>query len=175
MGREGQGRTATISCRTMADVARLSEHEWEAYRDVRLAALSDAPAAFGSRLEVERARPESEWRARLERRSQFVVRDRGRTVGTVGCLDVEGAVELVSMWVAPDARGSGVADRLVAVVLDVARERGHGTTVLWVSDGNRPAERLYERHGFARTGDMQPIDDDDPGRGMEFQMRRIDG
>ena len=58
------------------------------------------------------------------------------------------------------------------MLLDVARERSHGITVLWVSDGNRAAERLYERHGFARTGRVQPIDDDDPARGMEFEMRR---
>jgi GNAT superfamily N-acetyltransferase len=156
----------------MAEIARLDGHGWEAYRDVRLSALEDAPTAFGSTLEVERARAEAEWRARLEHRTQFVAREGARTVATVGCLDEDGAVELVSMWVAPEARGSGVADRLVGAVLDVARARGHGITVLWVSDGNRAAERLYERHGFARTGRVQPIDDDDPARGMEFEMRR---
>jgi GNAT superfamily N-acetyltransferase len=158
----------------MAPIERLARSGWEVYRDVRLAALEDAPAAFGSRLDAERERTEAEWRARLERRTQFVVRDDGRTIATVGCLDEDGAVELVSMWVAPDARGTGVADRLVGAVLDAARDRGHGTTVLWVSDGNRAAERLYERHGFVRTGRVQPIDDDDPGRGMEFEMRRVE-
>jgi GNAT superfamily N-acetyltransferase len=156
----------------MAEIARLERHDWETYRDARIAALEDAPAAFGSRLDVERARDEAEWRARLGGRTQFVAREGDRTVATVGCLDEDGAVELVSMWVAPDARGSGVADRLVGAVLDVARERSHGRTVLWVSDGNRAAERLYERHGFARTGRVQPIDDDDPARGTEFEMRR---
>jgi GNAT superfamily N-acetyltransferase len=156
----------------MADLARLDGHEWRAYRDVRLAALEDAPAAFGSRLEVERRRDGAEWRARLERRTQFVAREGDRAVATVGCLDGDGAVELVSMWVAPAVRGTGVADQLVEAVLDVARGRGHGTTVLWVSDGNRAAERSYERHGFARTGRVQPIDDDDPDRGTEFEMRR---
>ena len=157
----------------MVDISRLAGDGWEDYRDVRLAALCDAPSAVGSRLDDERDRSEAEWRARLERRTQFVARDDGRLVATVGCLAGEdGEAELVSMWVAPEARGSGVADRLVGAILDVAREQGHGTTVLWVSDGNRAAERLYERHGFGRTGRVQPIDDDDPTRGMEFEMRR---
>ncbi|MGZ5289619.1 MAG: hypothetical protein ACXWE5_09060 [Actinomycetota bacterium] len=50
-------------------MTRLAGHEWEAYRDVRLTALEDAPPAFGSRLDDERDRTESEWRARLEHRT----------------------------------------------------------------------------------------------------------
>jgi len=170
--RGGNGRRGDAILRAMAAIARLDGHEWEAFRDVRLAALEDAPAAFGSTLEIERGRAEAQWRARLEGRTQFVAREGDRIVATVGCRDEDGAVELVSMWVAPEARGSGVADGLVGAVLDVARERGHGTAVLWVADGNRAAERLYERHGFARTGHAQPIDDDEPARGTEFEMRR---
>jgi GNAT superfamily N-acetyltransferase len=157
----------------MIEIASLSQDDWEVYRDVRLAALEDSPSAFGSRLEDERRRGDAEWRDRLEHRTQFVARDDGRILGTVGCLGEEVDVaELVSMWVAPEARGSDVADHLVDAVLTHARERGCGAIVLWVSDGNVPAERLYARRGFVRTGRTQPIDEHGPSRGMEFEMRR---
>jgi len=159
----------------MVDIARLGPQEWHVYRDLRLAALEDSPSAFGSRLDAERDRDEAEWRARLERRTQFVARTDGRPVGTVGCIVRPGdAIELVSMWVAPSARGAGVGGRLVEAVASEARGRGVATIVAWISEGNERAERLYERHGFVRTGTTQPIDDDDVSRGREFEMRRDD-
>jgi ribosomal protein S18 acetylase RimI-like enzyme len=155
------------------EVERLGPDTWRVYRELRLAALADAPTAFGARLEVESARPEEEWRARLALRTQFVARVDGQPVGTVGCRDDEGGEpELVSMWVAPAARGTGVGDRLVEAVIAHPSKRGRATIVLWVSQGNTRAERLYARHGFERTGRTQPIDDDDPTRGLEFEMRR---
>jgi GNAT superfamily N-acetyltransferase len=159
----------------MADIERLGEQEWDVYRDVRLASLEEAPSAFGSRLVTERDRTAAEWRDRLEHRTQFVAREEGRPVATVGCLaESEGTMELVSMWVAPPARGTGVADLLVDAVVAESRDRGCRTIVAWVSEGNERAERLYARHGFARTARVQPVDVDRPVGGVEFEMRRVD-
>jgi GNAT superfamily N-acetyltransferase len=155
----------------MVDVVRLEAEDWEVYRDLRLASLRDAPGAFGARLDEERERTEAEWRDRLEHRTQFVAHHEARPVATAGWLEAgDGAAELVSMWVSPTSRGTGVGDLLVAAVIADARRRGYGRILLWVSDGNAPAERLYERNGFERTGRVQPVDADDPGRGMEFEM-----
>jgi hypothetical protein len=44
----------------MLDIERIDTGEWRVYRDLRLASLGDAPHAFGSRLETERGRGESE-------------------------------------------------------------------------------------------------------------------
>jgi ribosomal protein S18 acetylase RimI-like enzyme len=157
----------------MIAVDRLEAKDWTLYRDLRLASLLDAPSAFGSRLVDERERAEAEWRDRLARRTQFVVREAGGAVGTAGWYEAEdGAAELVSMWVAPTSRGMGVGDRLVEAVMTDARRAGCEPIRLWVSDGNRPAERLYERNGFERTGRRQPIDEADPSRGTEFEMVR---
>ena len=158
----------------MANIARLAEEGWGVYRDVRLASLEDSPSAFGSKLADERQLTDAAWRARLAHRTQFVAWDEGHVVATVGSLaEEEGTIELVSMWVTPDARGTGVAGLLIDAVVADARDRGRGTIVLWVSEGNEPAERLYVRHGFARTGRVQPVDVDDPARGVELEMRRV--
>jgi ribosomal protein S18 acetylase RimI-like enzyme len=155
----------------MIEVDRLEAKDWALYRDLRLASLRDAPSAFGSRLVDERERTEADWRNRLERRTQFVARLEGRPIATAGWLEADdGGAELVSMWVSRGARGTGVGDLLVRCVVTDARRRGCRRILLWVSDGNRPAERLYERNGFERTGRRQPIDEDDRSRGTEFEM-----
>ena len=50
--------------------------------------------------------------------------------------DGSSTVELVSMWVSPDARRAGVARALVAAVVDWARETGGSEIALWVTRGN---------------------------------------
>ena len=156
----------------MLEIQRIDADAWRTYRDLRLASLADAPSAFGSRLERERLRDELEWRGRLADRTQFVAMIDGRAVGTVGARSgADGTTELVSLWVAPEARRSGVGERLVRTVGDEAVRRRAPRVVLWVSEGNDPAERLYTRLGFVRTGARQPIDDEDPGRGNEVEMR----
>jgi hypothetical protein len=40
--------------------------------------------------------------------------------------------------------------------------------LLWVTDGNAGAERLYARHGFTRTGAAQDVR---PGH-LEYEMAR---
>jgi GNAT superfamily N-acetyltransferase len=58
---------------------------------------------------------------------------------------------LISMWVAPDARGRRVAAHLVEAVAGWARERGHHTVELEVAAGNRAALTAYLRCGFVVT------------------------
>jgi GNAT superfamily N-acetyltransferase len=145
------------------DLARLTPDAWREYRAVRLAALAEAPDAFGSTLADARQRRAADWRASLAQRVQFVVRDRGTTVGTVGGL-VEDGPELVSLWVHPAWRGQGAGDVLVQAVLEWAGQEGHTQVRLWVTADNRPAERLYARHGFVRTGESQPVTADNPRR-----------
>ena len=102
----------------MLVIERIDAEAWRVYRDLRLAALADAPSAFGSRLERERALGDGDWRERLARRAQFVALLDGLPVGTIGCRpEGDHVSELVSLWVAPEARGSGVADRLVTAAL----------------------------------------------------------
>ena len=66
-------------------------------------------------------------------------------------------VELVSMYVRPRARGRGVGEALVATVIDWASNRNAACVHLWVTETNAPARALYERCGFALTGERQPV------------------
>jgi ribosomal protein S18 acetylase RimI-like enzyme len=50
--------------------------------------------------------------------------------------------------VVPEARGRGVAGRLLAALIAEGCRRGHSHAGISVTNGNAPAERAYEKHGF---------------------------
>jgi GNAT superfamily N-acetyltransferase len=64
--------------------------------------------------------------------------------------EVVGFLALAPGWIeqlylAPEWRGRGIGDRLVAL----AKERQPDGLELWTFQANEPARRFYERHGFA--------------------------
>jgi ribosomal protein S18 acetylase RimI-like enzyme len=144
---------------TALHVRQLRADEWATLRTVRLAALADAPGAFGSTMARELAFGEAEWRDRAATAPNFIAWDEDEPVGlvTVICRQNDGTDappewELVSMWVSPDARGSGAADLLVSAVADVVRAESGQEVALWVADGNDRARAFYLRAGFRPTG-----------------------
>ncbi|WP_214411120.1 GNAT family N-acetyltransferase [Sphaerisporangium fuscum] len=143
------------------EISRLEPDDWKLFRDVRLAALADAPGAFGATLEQELGYDEARWRERLrpENGVRFAAVAAGRAVGLAGAWvtgDRSGVAELVSMWVDPAARGTGTAALLVERVVGWAAAQGHREIRLWVVDGNDRAAGLYRRLGFSATGETQP-------------------
>ncbi|MCP2314886.1 Acetyltransferase (GNAT) family protein [Nocardia amikacinitolerans] len=150
-------------------VDRLGPDDWRRFRRIRLLALAEAPYAFGSTLASAQARTDRDWRELLAARTQFLATAGDHDLGTIGAVSESNAAHLISMWVDPEARGTGVADLLVRAVVDWAIATGHRGIHLEVSDGNTTAERLYSRHGFRRTGVAGAISPDDPR--LEFEMR----
>jgi GNAT superfamily N-acetyltransferase len=157
-------------------IRRLRAADWATFRTVRLAALRDAPEAFGSTARDAEQLDEAEWRRRVQGRALFLAQvarqHAGLAAGIAG--DHPEDAELISMWVAPAWRGQGVGDRLVEAVLAWAAAERFATVHLWVADGNARAERLYVRHGFVSTGREQPMGGARSGR-LEFEMRRVVG
>jgi GNAT superfamily N-acetyltransferase len=139
--------------------------DWQALRDIRLEALRDAPSAFGSTYEREVVRGESQWRDRISRGGTFLAYLPELTApepaGLIGGYQEDPVtVELVSMYVRPRARGRGVGEALVAAVIGWARDHNAAQVHLWVTETNAPARALYDRCGFALTGETQPLPSD---------------
>jgi GNAT superfamily N-acetyltransferase len=147
-------------------VREVSADDWALMREVRLAALSEAPYAFASTYTREAAFTEEQWRGRFSERSAafFAYSDPataavadGRPAGLAGVyVELEDA-DLVSMWVRPSARGTGVGEALVAAAVGWARSNNYPTLSLWVTETNPQARRLYQRCGFTATGEQQPL------------------
>jgi GNAT superfamily N-acetyltransferase len=150
-------------------IRRIDPHDAAMLRAVRLAALADAPFAFGSTHEREVAFTDSDWADRaaagstsVDRATWFAV-DEDRVIGVAGGYRERAELpdlDLVSMWIDPEYRGRGVGRQLVAEVIAWARDSGAESLSLWVTRGNEPADRLYVAMGFAETGDHQALPSD---------------
>jgi ribosomal protein S18 acetylase RimI-like enzyme len=141
------------------EVRVLSVEDWRAWRELRLAALAEAPYAFGSTLAEWQGDGDREerWRNRLAIAGSYNLlalldgQPAGMASGVPG--ERPGTVELISLWVGPAARGRGVGDRLIHAVADWARASTDARVLeLAVRSHNANALALYRRHGFADTG-----------------------
>src|SRR5260370_30570295 len=126
------------------------------YRSIRLAGLKESPEAFGSTFDVEFTKPLAWFFARLSGSVVFgAIRD-AKILGVAGFAGRQEEKEahkglLWGMYVRPDARGVGVAGRLVEAVIAYARARVE-LIQLSVVVGNEQARRLYARLRFIEDG-----------------------
>ena len=56
------------------EIRRVAPEEWGAFRDVRLAALAEAPYAFAATLDTETGYDERRWRERVSRSASVQMR-----------------------------------------------------------------------------------------------------
>jgi len=147
-------------------VRRVRADEPALLRKLRLRALDESPAAFGSTSARERAFTDAIWVERTQRGAQahdtatFVVERGGRMVGMV-VVAVEARVpsraELFGVWVDPEVRGAGAGLALTEAAASWAQGIGMSELRLWVVATNPAALALYLRAGFVLTGAHQSM------------------
>ncbi len=87
---------------------------------------------------------------------------------------VAGEAELLTLAVAPEARGRGLGLRLVMRFLYQARLRGADTAFLEVAADNTPARMVYDRAGFTVAGRRKAYYRLPDGRAVDaIVMRRV--
>jgi RimJ/RimL family protein N-acetyltransferase len=158
-------------------IRRLAPEDWALLRDARLAALADSPDAFSSTFARESAFDEAMWRERASG-CWFVATADEAVTGIVACYHDPASPptqrHLVAMWVAAQARGTGIAAELVESVVAWARTDGATEVTLGVADGNERARALYLKCGFVSTGEAFALESD-PTREIKIYARALTG
>lgn len=146
----------------MIDIRYITEDDWRELKQVRLAALLDAPTAFGVTHASAAAYTDQAWRDRAAGRgpARYILAfDGAAAVGIVAHVPAaEGALDLIAMWVTPSLRGTPTAARLVAAVKAHAVANSHARILLGVSPENVRAAAFYQRQGFAFLPEWEPLE-----------------
>jgi len=122
------------------------------YRNLRLSALEESPAAFSSNLIAEQSRTDDEWASRLR-----IASNSGFDLALIGYVGAQAAglawgkvdssdstiVNVYQMWVAPECRGRGLARLLLRSIVDWAVSLRARSLQLGAVCDDSPAMRLY--------------------------------
>ena len=121
--------------------------------EVRVMRARDVPAV----LEIEQVSYGYPWSERIFRdclrvgyRGWVATDLDSRIVGYALLSVAVGEAHVLNLCVAPDARGHGVADRLLDALIGQAEYECAERVLLEVRPSNKAARRLYKRRGFQR-------------------------
>ncbi len=84
-----------------------------------------------------------------DRECAWIAEDRGTRLGTVSCMREDDRTARLRLFVVlPQARGTGLAQRLHDTCLGFARAAGYRRMVMWTHESHRAACALYARNGW---------------------------
>ena len=82
----------------------------------------------------------------------WVAHQGAKRLGSIFCVRVDQmTAKLRLFYVVPDARGTGVAQALLAECLRFAQASRYKGMTLWTHESHRAAGAIYARNGFVRT------------------------
>ena len=135
------------------DIIRLTADDAARFVAMRRAALVNDADNFRTSADDDAKVPFAQWEQRLAQEHVYAVQRGGEWLAIGGLsretrakLDHKGLIW--GMYVAPEARGTGAADRLMEALVAAGRALGLRQLQLTLMADNVRARRLYERHGF---------------------------
>ncbi len=135
------------------EIIRLTAEDAARFAVMRRAALVNDADNFRTSADDDAKVPLADWEQRLAREHVYAVQ-RGDAWLAIGGLSRDTRAKLDhkgliwGMYVAPEARGTGAADRLMEALLAAGKALGLRQLQLTLMAANLRAKRLYERHGF---------------------------
>lgn len=104
----------------------------------------------------------------------FAARRDGRIIGCGALAEKDGYGEIKSVFVDPDARGSGAAPALMRMLEDHARTLKLPLLRLETGDRLHAARKLYANHGFHERGPYGDYTDDPLSVFMEKRLEPVE-
>ncbi|MCA0318701.1 MAG: GNAT family N-acetyltransferase [Proteobacteria bacterium] len=104
--------------------------------------------------------------------SLMVAERDGKVIGSLAVVmtEVAGLAELFKVYVAADARGSGLAQRLFEAGLSHAKARDANAMILWTDTRFERGHAFYEKLGFRREPVMRYLADESASWEYCFRM-----
>ncbi len=177
-------------------IRAVTAQDLDLYRSIRLRALRTDPEAFGSDHDREAAFDDETWLSRMltfkgQPGAIYLETPDGETpdgetpdsetpdggagqataVAGIGLLEDPTAAIIWGMWVAPEARRTGAARRLLDATLAWATSRSVEVVELDVVRTNTTAMSLYESIGFGFVEDVEREDDDPCADERRMELR----
>ncbi|MGX9729573.1 N-acetyltransferase family protein [Janthinobacterium aestuarii] len=136
--------------------------DWPALKSTRLAALLDAPTAFGASHASAAGFSDADWQQRATstpQRTFFLAFDGEHPIGLAAQVVAgNGECHLIAMWVHREYRGMAVAQGLVDAVKQCAVGNGHRRLVLDVAPENARAAAFYRKQGFVFLPEWEALE-----------------
>ena len=136
--------------------------DWPALKATRLAALLDAPTAFGASHASAAGFSDAHWQQRASptpQRTFFLAFDAEQAIGLAAQVVAgNGECHLIAMWVQSDYRGLAVAQGLVDAVKQCAVGNGQPPLVLDVAPENSRAAAFYRKQGFVFLPEWEALE-----------------
>lgn len=141
-----------------AQIARLTEADWEVFAALRLRALVEECGPDGDLYRQEQRFTPGQWRRRIGEHTQFAAWLADRPVGLVAAhRESADRVYLYSLWLEPKFRGHGLAHELIVAALDWSRTLRARTVHLRVAADNAVARGVYASLGFMPVPDTDAL------------------
>ncbi len=161
------------------EVRRLAEDDAEIFRAIRLEALERHPETFQATYESAADLPLDAFKQRLRQYALFGGFKDGKLRGIVGFFPLKNPKIghkgiLWGMYVAEEARGTGLAEAMVEAVVAYARGKVEQIVISVIADNDR-AKRFYKRMGFEPYGfERRALKIDGQYYDEEFRVRFLD-
>jgi RimJ/RimL family protein N-acetyltransferase len=134
-----------------------TEADADAFREMRLEALRNHPEAYSADYDEQANFSREQWLERLRNGNTFVACEGDTLVGMAGIFrdgtpKTQHKGKIWGVYVRPNFRGHGLAQRLVNTCVDWARAQQLRYVMLAVITTNTSAVNAYKKCGFAIYG-----------------------